>query len=78
MINVDNSGSKSLDEIWDLARQLGIDYDNKTTKKGLVELIESEKPNTLKNQKCFRWAVLSYLHSVDDHPLSVDTIAPPI
>ena len=67
MINVDNSGSKSLDEIRDLAKQLGIDYNTKTTKKRLVELIQGEKPDLLKDQKCFKWAVLSCLHPVDDH-----------
>ena len=68
MINVDNSGSKSLDEIRDLAKQLGIDYNTKTTKKRLVELIQGEKPDLLKDQKCFKWAVLSCLHPADDHP----------
>ena len=68
MINVDNSGSKSLDEIRDLAKQLGIDYNTKTTKKRLVDLIEGERPDLLIDQKCFKWAVLSCLHPADDHP----------
>ena len=67
VINVDNSGNKPLDEIRDLAKQLGIDYNTKTTKKRLTELIEAEKPNALKDQKCFKWAVLSCLHPASDH-----------
>ena len=76
VINVDNSVNKSMDEIRKIATELGITYNTKTGKKRLTELVEAVKPDALKDNKCFKWAVLSCLHPVDDHADRLSNYAP--
>lgn len=51
LINVDNSGNKSLDEIRHIAGRIGIEFNTKTSKKQLVELIKGREPNVMKDNK---------------------------
>ena len=67
VINLNNDGNKSMEEVREIARSFEIEFTPKTSKKDLVGMVSDINPTLLEDQKCFLWAVLSWFYPPNDN-----------